>query len=328
MRKVISLLLAVVLLVSLGITVQAEDASREYFFELSVDGSDLKKVQTGDIITVVFTLHRVDSEVTSQMYAMQNEIRYDGTFFRLVERVFPYELTLSGSLAEDASIVSAEYTTDSGEDSGDLATDRGTLILNPAPGRDREIYHITVMVKTGARTVLYRYKVTYQETLDVQLQFHWMEKGAVKRTKICIPEETATLRVKKNQLSANAIPYEMELTGNDGVNGSIQSVSYISDSGDSGNRESAGSLELSVAPGSSFNVYQITVVAMVNGQRIYFRLNIHLSLDVSRCKWNTASGKTESRCPGRSSARIPAPQPPKPSMLTSFPMVCCGIPWA
>lgn len=85
MRKLIPLFLAIMLLLACGMTVYAVDDSREFFFELSVDGSDQKKVQTGDIITVVYTLHRKDSQENYDMYAMQNEIRYDSTFLKLVE---------------------------------------------------------------------------------------------------------------------------------------------------------------------------------------------------------------------------------------------------
>ena len=85
MKKVISLVLAVMLLLSCAVTAYATDDSREFFFELSVDGGSEKKVQPGDIITVVFTLYRSDSEDSYDMYAMQNEIRYDSEFFKLVE---------------------------------------------------------------------------------------------------------------------------------------------------------------------------------------------------------------------------------------------------
>lgn len=85
MKKIISLILAVMLLLSCVVTAYATDNSREYFFELTVDGSNEKKVQPGDIITVVFTLYRTDSEESCDMYAMQNEIRYDSEFFKLVE---------------------------------------------------------------------------------------------------------------------------------------------------------------------------------------------------------------------------------------------------
>lgn len=63
----------------------AANTTREYFFELTVDGSDTKQVQPGDVITVVFNLERTDSDESYDMYAMQNEIRYDSNFFELVE---------------------------------------------------------------------------------------------------------------------------------------------------------------------------------------------------------------------------------------------------
>lgn len=85
MKKAVSLFLIVVLLLSCMPTAFAVDDSRTYFFELAVDGGDTKQVQTGDIITVVFTLYRTDSDEPVDMYAMQNEIRYDSTFFKLVE---------------------------------------------------------------------------------------------------------------------------------------------------------------------------------------------------------------------------------------------------
>lgn len=85
MKKVISVILAVMLLLSCAVPAYATDNSREFFFELAVDGGAEKKVQPGDIITVVFTLYRTDSEENYDMYAVQNEIRYDSEFFKLVE---------------------------------------------------------------------------------------------------------------------------------------------------------------------------------------------------------------------------------------------------
>lgn len=85
MRRILSFTLVLAMLALCFTTVFAADTSREYFFELSVDGSATKQVQPGDVITVVFTLYRTDSEDSSIMYAMQNEIRYDSDFFRLVE---------------------------------------------------------------------------------------------------------------------------------------------------------------------------------------------------------------------------------------------------
>lgn len=86
MKKGLSVFLALLLVVSvLATEANAADTSREYFFELAVDSKDSKQVQKGDTVTVVFTLYRKDSDEEALMYAMQNEIRYDSSFFRLVE---------------------------------------------------------------------------------------------------------------------------------------------------------------------------------------------------------------------------------------------------
>ena len=87
MKKRISFLLAVFLLVSvIAVPVfAAGEPQPEFRFELSVDGSDSKEVETGDIITVTLHLIRTDSDEAYTMYAMQDEIRYNSEFFELVE---------------------------------------------------------------------------------------------------------------------------------------------------------------------------------------------------------------------------------------------------
>ena len=85
MRKILSVVLTVFLLISMSAVAFAADSGREYLFELTVDGADKKEVQTGDIITVVFNLLRTDAAEHYDMYAMQNEIRYDSEFFELVD---------------------------------------------------------------------------------------------------------------------------------------------------------------------------------------------------------------------------------------------------
>ncbi|MBQ5841320.1 MAG: InlB B-repeat-containing protein [Clostridia bacterium] len=85
MKKYIAWLLMILLLAALSPAALAVDNSQEYFFELSIDGSDRKEAMPGDILTVVFELHRTDSDEPYTMHAMQNEIRYDSEFFRMVE---------------------------------------------------------------------------------------------------------------------------------------------------------------------------------------------------------------------------------------------------
>lgn len=85
MKKLLACFLAVMLFLSCVPTALAVDNSRDFFFELSVDGGDKKEVQPGDIIQVDFTLKRTDAADGYTMYGMQNEIRYDSNFFELVD---------------------------------------------------------------------------------------------------------------------------------------------------------------------------------------------------------------------------------------------------
>ena len=199
----------------------------------------------------------------------------------LFQRVFAYRLRLTGALAENARIISGSYTTASGQESGGLEVENGSVILNPAPGKDSETYYLTFTVQTGQRDVSYSFKVMYQQTLDAQLDFHWMEKGVVQQTKTCQPGDHVTQRIKNNQLSAGAVPYRMELTGADGVEGKILSVTYVSEAGGSGNLQPQGSLPLSMPAGASSATYHILVNAMVKGQRMDFEIILYYCADVS-----------------------------------------------
>lgn len=80
---IITIILAILALSP--ISAFADDSSRQYRFNLSSGGGSEIEAATGDTITVVFSLERIDSAGSSNMYAMQNEIKYDKSFFRLVE---------------------------------------------------------------------------------------------------------------------------------------------------------------------------------------------------------------------------------------------------
>ncbi len=101
MKKLLSFLLVLMVLLSCSMTAFAVNDDRKYFFELTVNGKDTVEVNTGDVITVTFHLNRTDSDDPYTMYAMQNEIRYDSTFFRLVEGS---EMISSGISTTDISL--------------------------------------------------------------------------------------------------------------------------------------------------------------------------------------------------------------------------------
>lgn len=85
MKKLLCALLAALTLLAAVVPVLAVDESKSYLFELSIDGSDTKQAAPGDIVTVALTLKRTDADEGYTMYAMQDELCYDPTFFQLVE---------------------------------------------------------------------------------------------------------------------------------------------------------------------------------------------------------------------------------------------------
>ena len=80
-------MLVMVLALSLPCSVLAEETNTDltFTFDLSVNNEHEVQVQPGQIITVLFTLQRTDSDEPYTMYAMQNEIKYDDTFVKLVD---------------------------------------------------------------------------------------------------------------------------------------------------------------------------------------------------------------------------------------------------
>ena len=200
--------------------------------------------------------------------------------YELNERIFYYATNLKGALADNAEIVDASYTTASGIRSGTLEKDGGSLILDPEPGKDTETYYLTFTVKTAERTVLYTYNLVYQEMLEVELSFTWREKGMIDHVMTCQPGGMTSERIKNNQLSAGAIPYEMALTGTDSDYARIMSVSYTSDAG-SGILEESGSLPMTMPSGETSNTYRIMVTALVQGQRMTFEVVFFYANDVT-----------------------------------------------
>lgn len=67
------------------VMIASADEGPSFSFVLSIDGKDTKEVQTGDVITVTLRLKRLDEQKPYMMYAMQDEILYDSTFFEYVE---------------------------------------------------------------------------------------------------------------------------------------------------------------------------------------------------------------------------------------------------
>lgn len=199
----------------------------------------------------------------------------------LKEGVFRYDVQLLGTMAEDAEIIRAEYSTASGQ-AGALDKESGSMVLRPAAGSDRETYYLTYEVQCGENNpvVFYHFTIVYVDALDLQLAFTWLEKGTTPRLLVCQPDSSVSANVKNNQLSAGAIKYEMELTGKDSETARILNISYVSDSSGGGKLSESGAIPASLPEGSSFNTYTVQVLALAGGRQVKFEVKLRFFSDV------------------------------------------------
>ena len=192
----------------------------------------------------------------------------------LTEHVFLYTPVLTGGAADQARIIRGSYTTASGG-SGELSGQGGTMVFEPG-----QRYDMTFEVSYDGMILYFCFIVDYTEAADVSLSFTWLEKGSVPRTVRCMPDGKAETEVRSNQLSAGAVKYELELTGEDAANARILNISYTSQSG-GGKLEQSGAIPMSLPQGEAENLYTVLVSVLVNGQQVRFEILLHYTMDVS-----------------------------------------------
>lgn len=91
----------------------------------------------------------------------------------LTDGKFAYTLQFLGESADDATIRTAEYWTTDGE-RGTLS-ESGEIQMAAADGKDTETYYLAVTAEVLGQTIGYTFVVTYEDGLDLQLQFTWYE---------------------------------------------------------------------------------------------------------------------------------------------------------
>lgn len=95
--------------------------------------------------------------------------------YELTDGLFRFSVSLTGTLARDGEITEGHCVAESDQTERELRWPNGTLLLNPAAGRDEETYNLSFTVRTGDRNVYFRYRIVYRVLPDVQLTFAWLE---------------------------------------------------------------------------------------------------------------------------------------------------------
>ncbi len=102
MKKTVTILIIVFLLIGMVCPALAVDGSRSYEFDLTVNGQHEISAKPGDVLTVTLKLIRTDSSEPADIYAVQDEIRYDDADMEVVEGSM---LTASGITTKDIGLV-------------------------------------------------------------------------------------------------------------------------------------------------------------------------------------------------------------------------------
>lgn len=106
MKRLTCLFFALLLLLTMTAgTVLAASDSRSYDFDLTSGGSHEVKAATGDVLTVTLIFRRTDAAEAAEIYAMQDEIRYDDEFFEIVNGGC---LTASGIRTTDIALLGGD----------------------------------------------------------------------------------------------------------------------------------------------------------------------------------------------------------------------------
>ena len=190
----------------------------------------------------------------------------------LTDGNFAYALQFLGENADDATIRTAEYWATDGE-SGTLS-ESGEIQMAAADGKDTETYYLAVTAEVLGQTISYTFVVTYEDGLDLQLQFTWYEKSVTAQTVLCDADKRAALTIKHNQINNSELLYKLGLTGRSAQDAQITSASF------NGAAMSTDSGSVRLASAENGASYTVLVTAQVKERTVNFTVTIRYQSDV------------------------------------------------
>ena len=157
MKKMITIIAVLCLLAGMfSAPALAAEESRSYEFDLTVNGEHEVQIEPGDVLTVTLKLIRTDSSEPSEIYGMQDEIRYDDTFLQIVEGGW---LTGKGIQTNDLGLITGgrafymNFLSLSGGEEWAAETLIGTfqvVILGESGGSTMKSENCSVSLKAGS----------------------------------------------------------------------------------------------------------------------------------------------------------------------------------
>lgn len=275
---------------ALNITIPEAGESRQDTFQIHADYLEAGS-KTEQKVTFTFTIQwenrpdleldlrwKKDGEWAEVACTAGSAVAFTVNNSDLVERHFQYQVTLSGEGKDDAKLTQCLVTSDENPTPVSWDPESGIETLQTADSKDSQTYYLKFTVDSPAGELTFTYRLTYRETPDVKLQFLWRGKDNASRTELISANGEKTLEIRSNQLSAGAIAYEMELTGQNGGAAQIKTVTYSSEPGK--NQGSNGSLSMALHNGETEQSYTLNVSVQVWNQILYYTIHFHVTSDV------------------------------------------------
>lgn len=191
----------------------------------------------------------------------------------LTDGLFQYSFDFLGESARTAEFLSADYRAGDGE-TGALSQS-GILQMSPADGQDKETYFFSITARASGQTVRYSFVLTYEDGLDLQLKFSWLDRSSTRHDTLCAANGGASLTIKHNQLNDGLLRYQLALTGRSADKAAITSATL--DGTTTPNPD--GSIQLQSAAGGAS--YTLVVTAESGGKTVTFKLLLRYQSDVS-----------------------------------------------
>lgn len=260
----------------------------------TTSGESGEETREGELdLGLVLSWYKYGTEQRRALCPADSAVRQSILTTQLPGGSFRYALSLNGLDAEDATLVSVEYSDDGTNFAP--AGSRGTLEL--ALGAQGQTMRYTLRAEASytrvnadgskeAQSVQFRFVIEYSDGLDLEARMQWQPASGGAAGLTCLPDAQAHETLSAGELADDQLKFSFLLDGESAPDARIVSLSYSATNGEGGELAESGALTLKPNDDGSDAVYTFTLSAEVeNGGALEvhtftFRITWHQAADV------------------------------------------------
>ena len=257
-------------------------------------GDSGEEEREGDLdLGLVLSWYKYGTEQRRALCPADSAVRQSILTTQLPGGSFRYSLSLNGLDAEDATLVSVEYSDDGTNFSP--AGSRGTLDL--ALGAQGQTTRYTLRAEARytrvnsdgtkeEQSVQFRFVIEYSDGLDLEARMQWQPASGGAAGLTCLPDAQARETLSAGDLADDQLRFSFLLDGESASDARIVSLGYSATNGEGGELSESGTLLMKPNDDGSDAIYTFTLSAEVeNGGALEvhtftFRITWHQAADV------------------------------------------------